>query len=82
MEDQLKGRTIANAMYLIKLVSFQNKVVYMDNNNLIVFDFKNENKQKFNINYNSSYYCYSIQNVENGQFLICVYSTIVFIGKK
>ena len=81
MEDQLKGRTIANAMYLIKPVSFQNKVVHMDNNNLVVFDFKNENKQKFNINYDSFHKCYTIQNVENGQFLTCDDSTIFFTGK-
>jgi hypothetical protein len=46
LENQLKGRTIANAMYLIKPISFQNKVAHMDNNNLVVWDFKNENKQK------------------------------------
>ena len=81
MEDQLKGKTIANAMYLIKPISFQNKVIHMDNNNLVVFDFKNENKQKFNINYESHHRCYYIQNVENGQFLTCDDSTIFFTGK-
>ena len=82
MEDQLKGRTIANAMYLIKPISFQNKVVQIDNNNnLVVFDFKNENKQKFNINYDSFHKCYSIQNVENGQFLTCDDSMIFLSGK-
>ena len=81
MEDQLKGKTIANAMYLIKPISFQNKVIHMDNNNLVVFDFKNENKQKFNINYESLHRCYYIQNVENGQFLTCDDSTIFFTGK-
>ena len=43
--------------------------------------FKNENKQKFNIEYDSFHKCYTIQNVENGQFLTCDDSTIFFSGK-
>ena len=81
LENQLKGRTIANAMYLIKPISFQNKVAHMDNNNLVVWDFKNENKQKFEIKYDSFHRCYTIQNVENGQFLTCDDSTIFFAVK-
>ena len=81
LEAQLKGRTIANAMYIIKPISIQNKVVNMDNNNLLIGEFKNENKQKFNIEYDSFHKCYTIQNVENGQFLTCDDSTIFFSGK-
>ena len=61
LEAQLKGRTIANAMYIIKPISIQNKVVNMDNNNLLIGEFKNENKQKFNIEYDSFHKCYTIQ---------------------
>ena len=81
LEAQLKGRTIANAMYIIKPISIQNKVVNMDNNNLLIGEFKNENRQKFNIEYDSFHKCYTIQNVENGQFLTCDDSTIFFSGK-
>ena len=81
LEAQLKGRTIANAMYIIKPISIQNKVVNVDNNNLLIGEFKNENKQKFNIEYDSFHKCYTIQNVENGQFLTCDDTIIVFIGK-
>ena len=78
LDSQLKGRTIANAMYIIKPISIQNKVVNMDNNNLLIGEFKNENKQKFNIEYDSFHKCYTIQNVENGQFLTCDDTIIVF----
>ena len=81
LEAQLKGRTIANAMYIIKPISIQNKVVNVDNNNLLIGEFKNENKQKFNIEYDSFHKCYTIQNVENGQFLTCDDTIIVFTGK-
>jgi hypothetical protein len=81
LEAQLKGRTIANAMYIIKPISIQNKVVNMDNNNLLIGEFKNENRQKFNIEYDSFHKCYTIQNVENGQFLTCDDTIIVFTGK-
>ena len=81
LDSQLKGRTIANAMYIIKPISIQNKVVNMDNNNLLIGEFKNENKQKFNIEYDSFHKCYTIQNVENGQFLTCDDTIIVFTGK-
>ena len=81
LEAQLKGRTIANAMYIIKPISIQNKVVNMDNNNLLIGEFKNENRQKFNIEYDSFHKCYTIQNVENGQFLTCDDNIIVFTGK-
>ena len=81
LEAQLKGRTIANAMYIIKPISIQNKVVNMDNNNLLIGEFKNENRQKFNIEYDSFHKCYTIQNVENGQFLTCDDSTIFFSVK-
>ena len=81
LEAQLKGRTIANAMYIIKPISIQNKVVNMDNNNLLIGEFKNENRQKFNIEYDSFHKCYTIQNVENGQFLTCDDTIIVFSGK-
>ena len=81
LDAQLKGRTIANAMYIIKPISIQNKVVNMDNNNLLIGEFKNENRQKFNIEYDSFHKCYTIQNVENGQFLTCDDSTIFFSVK-
>ena len=80
-EDQLKSKTIENGMYIIKPMSYQNKVVQMDNINLMVSDFKNENKQKFNINYDSFNRCYYIQNIENEQFLTCDNNTIYFTGK-
>ena len=79
--DKLCGRTIADSMYVIKPINCQNKVVQVDNNNLNVWDFKNENKQKFNIVYDSFHRCYSIQNVENGQFLTCDNSNIYLTGK-
>ena len=41
----------------------------------------NENKQKFNIEYDSFNKCYTIQNVENEQFLTCDDSIIYFTGK-
>ena len=81
LDSQLKGRTIANAMYIIKPISIKNKVVNMDNNNLLIGEFKNENRQKFNIEYDSFHKCYTIQNVENGQFLTCDDTIIVFTGK-
>ena len=82
MKNQLKVQTIANAMYLIKPISFQNKVVQMDNNNLVVWDFKNENKKNLiliMIHFIDA--IYTIQNFENGQFLTRDDSTIFFIGK-
>ena len=80
-EIQLKRKTIEDGMYIIKSMSCINKVIQIDNNNLIVWDFKNENKQKFNINYDSSNYYYTIQNVENEQYLTCDESTIYFSSK-
>ena len=81
LDAQLKGRTIANAMYIIKSISIQNKVVNMDNNNLLIGEFKNEHRQKSNIEYDSFHKCYTIQNAENGQFLTCDDSTNFFQGK-
>ena len=78
-KDKLYGRTIVDGMYLIKLINCQNKVIQIDNNNINVWDFKNENKQKFNIKYDSFHKCYSIQNVENGQFLTCD-DNIIFLS--
>ena len=80
-EIQLKGRSIIDGMYLIKPMSCPNKVVHMENNNLIVWDFKNENKQKFEIKYDSFHRCYTIQNVENGQYLTYDDSSIFFAKK-
>ena len=82
-ENKLKEKTISNGMYLIQLAHFQNKiqVIHLENNNLIVWDMKNENKQKFNIEYDSFYKCYTIQNVENDQFLTCDDSVIYFTRK-
>ena len=56
-------------------------VVHMDNDNLVSFDFKNENRQKFSINYDYSNRYYTFQNVENSQFLTCDDSTI-FLQRK
>ena len=81
LEAQLKGRSILDGIYLIKPISCQNKVVHMDNNNLVIHDFNNENKQKFEIKYDSNQRYYAIQNVENGQFLTCDDSSIFFTGK-
>ena len=69
-------------MHLIKPMSCPNKVIHIDNNNLVVWDFKNENKQKFNIKYDSFHRCYTIQNVENGQYLTCDDSSIFFCSEK
>ena len=80
-EIQLKRKTIEDGMYIIKSMSCINKVIQTDNNNLIVWDFKNENNQKFNINFDSSNYYYTIQNVENNQYLTCDESTIYFTLK-
>ena len=80
-EILFKRKTIENGMYIIKSMSCINKVIQMDNNNLIVWDFKNENNQKFNINYNSSGCFYTIQNIENNQYLTCDDSTIYFTSK-
>ena len=81
VEEQLKSKTIENGMYIIQPMSYQNKVVQVDNVNLMVSDFKNENNQKFNINYDSSNRCYYIQNIENGQFLTCDNNIIYFDWK-
>ena len=80
-EILLKRKTIENGMYIIKSMNCINKVIQMDNNNLIVWDFKNENNQKFNINYNSSGCFYTIQNIENNQYLTCDDSTVYFTSK-
>ena len=79
--NSIKKKTIADGMYIIKSMSCINKVIQIDNNNLIVWDFKNENNQKFNINFDSSNYYYTIQNVENNQYLTCDESTIYFTEK-
>jgi len=82
-EILLKRRNIAEGMYVIKPMSDINKVIQIDNNNnnLIVWDFNNENNQKFNINFNSSSRYYTIQNVESNQYLTCDESTIYFTLK-
>ena len=82
-EIKLKEKTISNGMYFIQLAHFQNKIqaIHLENNNLIVGDMKDENKQKFNIEYDSFHKCYTIQNVENCQFLTCDDSTIYFTIK-
>ena len=80
---KLKEKTISNGMYSIQLAHFQNKIqaILLENNNLIVGDMKDENKQKFNIEYDSFHKYYTIQNVENCQFLTCDDSTIYFTRK-
>ena len=78
---KLKEKTIPNGVYSIQSAHFQNKIqtIHLENNNLIVGDMKDdENKQKFNIKYDLSHKCYTIQNVENCQFLTCDDSTIYF----
>ena len=81
LETQLKGRSITDGMYLIKPMSCQNKVAHMDNNNLVISDYKNENKQKFEIKYDSFHKCYTIQNVDNSKYLSCDDSNIFFAEK-
>ena len=80
-EDKLKEKTISSGMYIIQLAHLQNKIIHLENNNLILWDMNNENKQKFNIEYDSFHKCYTIQNVENEQFLTCDDSIIYFTGK-
>ena len=83
-EILLKRKTIEDGIYIIKPMSNMNKVIQIDNNNnnnLIVWDFNNENNQKFNINFNSSSRYYTIQNVESNQYLTCDESTIYFTLK-
>lgn len=80
LEAQLKGKTITDGIYIIKSINWQNKVFHMDNNNnnLVIWDFTNENIQKFDIKYNSVDKYYTIQNLENKKFLSCDNSTIYF----
>ena len=64
-------RTISDGIYIIKPIINQNKVVHIDNNNIVICDNKNENKQKFIIKYAPFHSCYSIQNQENQLYLTC-----------
>ena len=75
------GRTLSDGIYFIKPIINQSKVIHIDNNNIVIWDNKNENKQKFMIKYDSSLSCYSIQNIENDQFFTCD-SSIVFLSGK
>ena len=77
----LYGRTLSDGIYFIKPIINQSKVVHIDNNNIVIWDNKDENKQKFSIKYDSFHSCYSIQNIENKQFFTCDDSTIFLSGK-
>ena len=77
----LYGRTLSDGIYFIKPIINQSKVVHIDNNNIVIWDNKNENKQKFMIKYDSFHSCYSIQNIENNQFFTCDNSIVFLSGK-
>ena len=77
----LYGRTISDGIYFIKPIINQSRVVQIDNNNIVIWNNINENKQKFMIKYDSFHSCYSIQNIENGQFFTCDNSIVFLSGK-
>ena len=82
LEAQLKGKTIADGIYLIKPLNLQNKMVYLDNNNnLVIGDFSDENIQKFEIKYNSEHKYYTIQNIENNKYLSCD-DSIIYLSER
>ena len=76
INPELKERTIADGIYLIKPKNNKNKVLHIDNNNLVIWDFKNEKEQKFEIKYDSFHKCYTIKNIGNNQYLTCDKSII------
>ena len=78
---KLKERSINDGIYLIKPKSYKNKVVHLDNNILVISDFNNENKQKFEIIYDPFHRCYKIKNIGNNQFLTCDES-IIYLTEK
>ena len=80
-KKKLYDKTIVNSLYIIKPINFHNKVIQIDNNNLVIWDNNNENKQKFNIEYEPTNKCYFIQNIENKLFLTCGGSSIYLTEK-
>ena len=74
-------RSLSDGIYFIKPIINQSKVVHIDNNDIVIWDNKNENKQKFLIKYDSFHSCYSIQNIENCQFFTCDNSIVFLSGK-
>ena len=76
INPKLKERTIADGIYLRKPKNNKNKVLHIDNNNLVIWDFKNEKEQKFEIKYDSIHKCFTIKNIGNNQYLTCDKSII------
>ena len=74
-------RTISDGIYIIKPMNYQNKVIQVDYNNLIIWDNNNENNQKFIIKYNPFHSCYSIQNQESQLYLTCE-DFIIFLSEE
>ena len=74
-------RTISDGIYIIKPMNYQNKVIQIDYNNLIIWDNNNENNQKFIIKYNPFHSCYSIQNQESQLYLTCE-DFIIFLSEE
>ena len=80
-KKKLYDKTIENSLYIIKPINYQNKVIQIDNNNLVIWDNNNENKQKFKIEYDPINKCYLIQNIENKLFLTYNNSSIYLTEK-
>ena len=78
---QLKGKTITDGIYIIKPINCENKVVQIENNGLVIWDFKDENYQKFFIKYDPFHACYKIKNIKNNLYLTCDDFTVYFTNK-
>ena len=80
--EQLVKRTIADGVYFIRPVKFQNKwynkYLQMMNNNLVFWDRRYDSNQRFEIKYNQEKKYYNIKHIPTNQYIFTDIDTNVF----
>ena len=80
--EQLIKRTIADGVYFIRPVKFQNKwynkYLQMMNNNLVFWDRRYDSNQRFEIKYNQEKKYYNIKHIPTNQYIYTDIDTNVF----
>lgn len=80
--EQLIKRTIADGVYFIRPVKFQNKwynkYLQMMNNNLVFWDRRYDSNQRFEIKYNQDKKYYNIKHIPTNQYIYTDIDTNVF----
>ena len=80
--EQLVKRTIADGVYFIRPVKFQNKwynkYLQMMNNNLVFWDRRYDSNQRFEIKYNQDKKYYNIKHIPTNQYIFTDIDTNVF----